>query len=114
MKSLPVSEFKANVSDLLDAVNPSTGTWVGVGKPGEWSNTIAGTVLAGKLYTVESNGALYETIPSTAAWRQIGKAEFADTRFLFAASGSLYSIEKNGRLYRISPSDGSWGEIKAQ
>jgi hypothetical protein len=78
-----------------------------VGSPGEWKNTIGGTTLDGRIYTVERGGALYETNPATGAWRQIGKAEFGKTQFMFGADGSLYSLE-NGDLYRINPTNGSW------
>jgi len=50
---------------------------------------------------------LYETNPATGVWRQIGKAEFGKTQFMFGTDGSLYSLE-NGDLYQINPSNGSW------
>jgi hypothetical protein len=84
------------------------GSWKAVGKAGDWVGTIAGVVLDGRIYTAESSGALYATEPATGAWKQIGKKDFANTRFLFAAIGKLFSIEKDGSLYAISPVDGSW------
>lgn len=90
------------------------GSWKSVGKTGDWAGTIAGVVLDGRIFTTESGGALYATEPATGAWKQIGKKDFANTRFLFAAIGKLFSIEKDGSLYAISPVDGSWqGKGKA-
>ena len=82
-----------------------------MGKAGDWKNTIAGAVLGGKIYTVESGGVLYETDPSSGSWRAVGSPEFAKTRFFFSANGSLYSIETDGKLYQINPSTGSWSEV---
>ncbi len=84
------------------------GSWKVVGKAGDWAGTIAGVTLDGRIYTAESSGALYVTEPATGAWKQIGKKDFANTQFLFAAIGKLFSIEKDGSLYTISPLDGSW------
>ncbi len=82
-----------------------------VGKAGDWAGTIAGAALNSKIYTAEASGALYVTDPASGAWRQIGKNDFANTKFLFAAAGKLFSIEKDGSLYAISPADGSWKGI---
>ena len=79
-----------------------------VGSPGGWAGTIAGTVLDGKIYTVESGGSLYATDPADGSWSQIGGADFANTAFLFAAENALASIEQDGTLYLINPADGSW------
>ncbi len=79
-----------------------------VGKPGGWTGTLAGTVLDGKLYTVEAAGSLYATDPADGSWSKLGGADFANTAFLFAAGNSLASIEKNGSLYLIDPAAGSW------
>jgi hypothetical protein len=84
------------------------GSWKAVGKAGDWAGTIAGVALDGRIYTVESSGALYVTEPAAGAWKQVGNKDFANTQFLFAAIGKLFSIEKDGSLYVISPADGSW------
>ncbi|MCX6557293.1 MAG: hypothetical protein NTW95_07695 [Candidatus Aminicenantes bacterium] len=84
------------------------GSWKVVGKTGDWAGTIAGVALDGRIYTAESSGALYVTDPATGVWKQIGKSDFANTKFLFAAGGKLLSIEKDGSLYAIGPVDGSW------
>jgi hypothetical protein len=87
------------------------GDWERVGKPGAWRGVLAGTALGGTLYAVETDGRLYATDPATGAWQQVGKADFRNTRFLFAASGRLYSIEQDGSLYRINPADGTWQRV---
>lgn len=89
-------------------LHSQAGSWKAVGKTGDWAGTIAGAVLDGRIYTAESSGALYVTEPALGTWRQIGKNDFANTQFLFAATGRLFSIEKNGSLYAINPADGSW------
>jgi outer membrane protein assembly factor BamB len=89
------------------------GEWELVGK-GAWKEVLAGAVIKGKLYGVESNGGLYVTDPKTGKWEQLGKPEFADSRFLFQAGGDLYVIEKNGTLYSISLDDGSKTRVGAK
>src|SRR6185295_16919233 len=81
--------------------------------PGAWSNTIALTTMNGRLYTVETSGALYQTDLGTGKWIKIGKSEFGNTRYLFAGSQHLYTIETDGSLYRVSPANGSWGRVGA-
>jgi hypothetical protein len=87
------------------------GSWKQVGKAGAWNGTIAGAVLNEKIYTVESSGAFYVTEPESGVWRQIGKNDFASTKFLFAAAGKLFSIEKDGSLYAINSIDGAWKQL---
>jgi hypothetical protein len=60
---------------------------------------------------VETSGALYVTDPASGVWKQVGKNDFAATKFLFAAAGRLFSIEKDGSMYAISPTDGSWKRL---
>ncbi len=78
---------------------------------GDWDNTIAAVVMNDRLYTVEKGGALYETNVSSGKWVQIGKQDFANTKFLFAGGQSLLTIESDGSLYRVSPTNGSWVQL---
>ena len=87
------------------------GSWKQVGQSGAWHRTTAATGLQGKLYTTESNGGLYATDVTTGHWKQIGKQDFVNTRFLIGIGNMLYSIERSGTLLRINPSDGSWETI---
>jgi hypothetical protein len=87
------------------------GAWQQVGAEGAWKATIAGTILRGKLYSAERNGGLYMTDLESGKWQPIGKAEFAETKFLVSAGPSLYTIETSGTLYRVNPDDGSWQQV---
>jgi hypothetical protein len=80
-----------------------------LGQSGAWKATMCGVVSANsRLYTIETNGALYSTNLETGRWFQIGKPEFAKTQFLFAVGVSLYTIERDGNFYRVNQSTGSW------
>ena len=105
--------MKGEVYYLGVALNQAEamGSWEKVGEEGGWKATIAGTILGGKLYTAESNGALYVTDPESGKWQQIGKADFAETKFMISAGTSLYSIEASGILYRVNPNDGTWQQV---
>jgi hypothetical protein len=87
------------------------GSWKQLGKNGEWKATIVATSNGNSMYTVESSGALYKTDLTTGTWKQIGKSEFGNTKFIQYANGSLYTIETNGSLYKVNPSSGSWSQI---
>jgi hypothetical protein len=87
------------------------GGWAGVGEGGAWKDTLAGAVLKGKLYSTESNGALYVTNLANGKWQPLGKAEFGDTTFMFAGPDKLYTIEKSGNLYRVDPATGGWEQV---
>jgi hypothetical protein len=78
------------------------GSYERVGEAGAWKGTLVGTGHAGRLYTIDAGGALYATDPQTGNWRQIGKADFANTSRLFSAGASLLSLEKDGSLYRVT------------
>src|SRR5882762_98237 len=64
--------------------------WTRAINAGEWNNTIALTTLGGRLYTIEKSGALYRTDLTNGKWVQLGKSDFANTRFLFADNQNLY------------------------
>ncbi len=90
------------------------GAWGPLGRPGDWKNTRAVTVLDERLYSIEASGALYVTDLSNGNWMPLGKPEFAGTTFLFAAGNSLYTIEKDGNLFRVNPGDGAWVRVGAK
>jgi len=93
---------------VVAMLTAQTGSLKQVGKAGDWINTIAGTGMGGKIYTIEKSGALYVTDPATGAWKQLGKPDFANTSFLFDAGGKLCTIEKDGSMYLVDPANGSW------
>lgn len=78
---------------------------------GDWADTKHAVVLGGKLYTIEVSGALYVTELPSGVWRQLGKAEFGNTKFLFAGTTNLITIENDGSLFRVNPADGSWVRV---
>lgn len=82
-----------------------------LGQAGGWKGTIAAVTVNNRLYTIENSGALYVTDLSSGNWKQLGKSEFANTRFLFGVGQYLYTIETNGSLYRVSQVDGTWGYL---
>src|ERR1051326_1779963 len=87
------------------------GGWQRVGEEGKWKGVIAGSVCKEKLYTVEKDGCLYVAKLDSGERKALGKAEFANTLFMFSSGDQLYTIEKNGCLYRVSPADASWGPV---
>jgi hypothetical protein len=89
----------------------SAGAWGRLGPAGAWKDTMCGVVLNGRLYTVETSGCLYVTDLTRGTWQQIGKAEFGNTAWMFAAHDSLFTIETDGSLYRVNPKDGSWVRV---
>ena len=97
----------------LDQQGGVAGGWTRVGAKGAWKNTLAGAILRGRLYTVELSGVLYETDLSNGNWKPIGKPEFGNTAFMFAANDALYTIETGGGLYKVNPEDGSWEAVSA-
>jgi transglutaminase-like putative cysteine protease len=123
-------------------VGPGNGGWERVGREGDYARTITGVAwqfdaqtarefnlgrratlptgtpvppdeLDGILLTVETNGGLYATTPSNGAWLQVGKPQFADTRFMFFVQGWLYTIEADGNLYQVHPALGDWRKVGA-
>ncbi len=91
------------------SINPSSGASQKIGNSNDWLNTNRSVMFAGKLYSTEG-GALYETDPSTGAWKKISK-EYIRADHLFGSGSSLYYIEFNGELYRINLTDGSVVQI---
>ncbi len=100
-----------NKAGSMFHIDPVTGEKKQVGDAGVWKGTLAGAVLKGQLYTTEDNGGLYVTNTETGEWKQIGKAEFGNTTFMFAARERIYTIESDGSLYKVDPVDGSWAQL---
>jgi hypothetical protein len=77
-----------------------------LGKAGDWKNTVAGTTLKNRLYTVETDGSLYNTDLKTGKWQKVGKSGFAKTKFLFTTGAYITALESDGSLYRVNPVTG--------
>ncbi len=95
----------------LQQARANVGDRTRLGQAGEWKDTIGAVVSNNRLYTIETSGALYVTDLSNGKWSQIGKAEFANTRFLFAVDPNLYTIERDGSLYRVNQMNGAWSRV---
>jgi hypothetical protein len=85
----------------LDRIDPGDGQRHTLGEAGAWKSTLAVTVINDQLYSVEKSGGLYFTDLHSGGWKQIGKDDFSNTRFMFPARGQLYTIESSGNLYRV-------------
>ena len=105
------SLFTIETDGSLYRVRPADGSWNRVGEPGVWRGTLALVVLDDNLYSIETSGVLYRTDLTSFRWAKLGKAEFGNTRFMFANSPNVFTIEADGSLYRINPVDGSWSRI---
>ncbi len=103
--------YTIDFDGTLYRVSPSNGTWNRVGQAGEWKNTGAAVTLNNNLFSIERSGALFRTDLSTGRWVQLGKAEYGNTRFIFADGQSLYTIEADGSMYRVNPTNGSWSGV---
>eukprot|EP01105_Mastigella_eilhardi_P024194 TRINITY_DN6271_c0_g1_i1.p1 TRINITY_DN6271_c0_g1~~TRINITY_DN6271_c0_g1_i1.p1 ORF type:complete len:673 (+),score=169.14 TRINITY_DN6271_c0_g1_i1:74-2092(+) len=87
------------------------------GAEGEWGETVAATVLDGRMYTVSKAGVLLRNDFLTSGLggvsEQIGGVEFAGVRHMVSARDSLYMIEPSGDLMRVSPVDGARERVGA-
>lgn len=95
----------------LQPARAGVGDRTRLGQVGEWKDTVAAATSNNRLYTIEKSGALYVTDLSNGRWSQIGKPEFANTRFLFSVGPNLYTIETDGSLYRVNSSYGTWSRV---
>ena len=72
-----------------------------MGKAGAWKGTIASTALNGRLYTVGTDGILYESQLDDGHWIAVGKPVFGKTVYLFESGSNLYTLDADGSLYSI-------------
>ena len=88
-------------------INPETGAWQMLGGPGEWANTETGNSFGTNIYTIESDGTLYETNATTGRYRAF-PGNYKGTLGILAAEGLLWTVEAGGNIWRVKTSDGSW------
>ena len=100
-----------NKAGDLFRIDPATGEKERLGGEAALKGTLAGAVLGDKLYTAEDDGRLYLTSLESRQSKQVGHAEFGDTKFMFAAGDHLYTIEKDGSLYKVDPKEGEWVQL---
>ncbi|HMC99794.1 MAG TPA: hypothetical protein VKH37_06570, partial [Ferruginibacter sp.] len=74
---------------IATAALAQPGSWKMIGNAGEWANTIQSAQIGNKLYTVEKSGKFYVTDVTTGTWKQLGAAEFGNTKFMFPGNSML-------------------------
>lgn len=109
--SKPAAAAPAGSTKTIPSVSATAGKYTLIGQPGDWANTIAATMLDGKIYSVEASGSLFVTDPITGKWSSIGNPEFISTLFMFSAAGKLYSIEESGSLILLDHKTGARKQI---
>lgn len=87
----------------LYQISLATGEWkrIGKAKSREWKNATAAEIVNNKIYTVETNGALYETSLPDGTRKVVDNDQFKKARILIADSGRLYTITSEGDLFEI-------------
>ena len=96
----------------LQRVDPQSGAGQRVGPQGEWKSLLGAAIVDDRLYSIRDDGTLREAILGKdkgqvngkgrkGKGRQLGKAEFGNTRFLYASRRQLYTIENDGSLYEV-------------
>ena len=100
------SLYTIEKSGTLFRVNPGDGSWAAIGHPGDWKETVGGAILGGRLFTAQSDGSLYCTDLRNGNHRNVGRADFAATRFMFPVGAELFTIESSGNLYRVEAKAG--------
>jgi hypothetical protein len=92
-------------SGKLYKSNPATGRWEQVST--DYGDTEAMVGMNGFIYTIESDGTVYET-DKKGNYRQLGdKGEFRRTKLFEAADGFLWTVE-GGALYKTNPRSMRW------
>ena len=85
----------------LYRVDPQTAVRTRVVQPQGVKRLLGASCLKNQLYTIRGNGTLHETKVANGQSRQLGKPDFANTKFLFASSRELFTIETDGSLYEV-------------
>ncbi len=87
----------------LYRINLRTGEWNRMGgrKSKDWKFAIAAELMNNKIYTIETNGALYETSLPGGERKLIDTNKLEKGRVLISVSGKLYAITTDGYLYEI-------------
>ncbi len=88
-------------------ISPTTGAARQIGDRCAWDHTVAGTILAGRLYTIETSGQLYVTDLADGAWREVGEADFPDAASLLHDGTDLYVLDTDGDVQRVDPATGA-------
>jgi hypothetical protein len=65
----------------------------------------------GKIYTIESSGALTVTDITSGTLKPLGHPDYRNTNLIFANNNQLYTIDTGGTLYTVNTTDGSWKRV---
>ena len=87
-------------------LSPTTGVARQIGERCAWDHTVVGTLLASRLYTIETSGQLYVTDLADGAWREVGEGGFTDAASLLNDGTDLYVLDTAGDLRRVDASTG--------
>jgi hypothetical protein len=91
-----------NKDGNLLRVDPANGTLTRVGPEAGWKGTRFASVLRDQVYAIEGDGTLRSAAMADGKRKQLGKAEFGETAFLFAGGKEIYTIENDGSLYVVN------------
>jgi hypothetical protein len=99
-----------NATSSADASGPVTvsGKWELVGKEGDWKGTVDMVGMDGYLWSVEPDGSLYKTDPSSGNFTEVGeKGSFQHLKHLEGMDHMLWTVEGD-TLYKTDPKTGKW------
>ena len=98
----------------LYRIDPASGTWQGVGQPGDWKGTRLAAVIADHLYSIETGSpALWRTTLATGDWVRVGQDDHGSVVLLVATAAALVAISAAGDVWRIDPATGARTTIGA-
>ena len=100
------SLYTIETTGNLFRIDPANGTWAQIGPAGAWKTTVGGAILGGRLYTAQSDGHLFCTNLRNGNRRNVGHADFGETRFMFPVGAELFTIESSGNLFRVEAKAG--------
>jgi len=87
--------------DTLYRVRTDTGAWIGVGKPGAWKATPAATVVGHKIYSVDAQGAMWETNGETGVYKKLKSPVFKGAERLFTDGLTVFIVYGGGLMERM-------------
>jgi hypothetical protein len=90
-----------NNSGILYRVNRDTGAWKAVGQPSAWAATPAAVVVGDRLFSVEKNGEMYETLGQTGQFRKLQSPLFLRVQRVFTDGKTVFIVDGNGVMDRL-------------
>lgn len=93
------SLYTIEADGTLYAVSPRDGSWKPLGRPGALRDTVAAAAASGRLFTVDSAGAL--RVSDLGSGMPGTPSPGARVRFLFATGAGLFGIDEGGSLLAL-------------